>query len=73
MKRLFTILFTTLMYVVLTLGMAYGAQWKIIERVRYDWRSEGQECEFILRAPSDYDAGGDFTQLNIVRRTISHS
>jgi hypothetical protein len=48
-------------------GIANGAPWKTIEVVRYDWHADGQEYEFVLLVPSVYDAGGDFTRLDIAR------
>ncbi|MBJ6802072.1 hypothetical protein [Geomonas propionica] len=38
-----------------------------MEKVSYDWRGDKIQYNFVLRAPADYDAGGDYTQLQIMR------
>lgn len=46
---------------------ASAAQWKTVEKVSYDWRGDKRPYDFVLLAPAGYDAGGDCTQLQIVR------
>jgi hypothetical protein len=48
-------------------SVSSATQWKTVEKVRYDWSGNKNPYELELRAPADYDAGGDYTQLLIIR------
>lgn len=53
-----------LLSLALTPTFASGAEWKIIEKIHFDWRGDKRPYEFILKAPGRID-GGDYTQLQI--------
>jgi hypothetical protein len=46
--------------------LAFGGDWKIIEKVHYDWKGDKNPYDFVLRAPDVLDGGGDYTQLQIM-------
>lgn len=46
--------------------LAFGGDWKIIEKVHYDWRGNNNPYEFVLRAPDVLDGGGDYTKIQIM-------
>lgn len=55
-------------------GPGQVRRWKVVEKVTYNWRGDSNPYEFVMSIPEDYDAGGDFTQLRILRggREIFH-
>jgi hypothetical protein len=64
MKLLVTFVFLAMTFVA---SVASATQWKTVEKAHYDWNGDRNLYDFVLRAPADYDAGGDFTQLQIMR------
>lgn len=61
-----SVLFVSLfVFCATTTGVA--AEWRTFGTVSYDWRGESLPYDFVLRVPTDYDGGDDFTQLEIIR------
>jgi len=42
-------------------------KWKTIETLNYNWCAATVAYEFVLTVPVDYDSGGDFTRLQVMK------